>query len=160
MRTRLALGTAGLALIVFGIVRIFENSDRTNPRGLARWLIGAVIIHDGILVPATMLLGFVITHVVKPRMRRYVQGALIASGLITIVAIPLIDRRGSQPAVKALEQQNYGLHLGILIALVFGAALIAYVGQVLLDRRAAEKLRNVRPAAVHDSDTSSPASPA
>jgi hypothetical protein len=153
MRTRLALGAAGLALITFGIVRIFENSDRTNPRGLARWLIGAVILHDGILVPATMVLGFVITHVFRPRARRYVQGALIASGLITIIAIPLIDRRGSQPAVKALEQQNYGLHLGILVALVCGAALLAYVAQVVLDRRDTANLTNVRPPDVHVSES-------
>jgi hypothetical protein len=153
MRTRLALGSAGVALILFGVFRIFQNSDRTNPKGLARWLIAAVVIHDGILVPSTMLIGFVLTHVFKARIRRYVQGALVASGLVTIIAIPLIDRRGSQPAVKALEQQNYGLHLEILLALVFLVAALAYLTQVLLDRRSAVNVRNVRPCADQDSET-------
>ncbi|MCW2496185.1 hypothetical protein [Jatrophihabitans sp.] len=153
MRTRLALGTVGVTLLLFGVFRIFQNSDRTNPRGLARWLIAAVVIHDGILVPTTMAVGFVLTHLFRPRMRRYVQGALVASGLIAIIAVPLIDRRGSQPAVKALEQQNYGLHLGILVVLVFGVAGLAYTAQVVLDRRQAVNATNVRPPAAHDSDT-------
>jgi hypothetical protein len=152
MRTRLALGGAGAALILFGAYRILQNSDRTDPSGLAKWLIAAVILHDGILVPTTMVIGFVLTNVFKPRMRRYVQGALVASGLITIIAIPLIDRRGSQPAVKALEQQNYGLHLAVLVALVFGMAALGYVAQVVLYRRGVVKATNVRPPAIHDSD--------
>lgn len=151
MRTRLALGSAGAALILFGVFRILQNSDYTNPRGLARWLIGAVVIHDGIIVPSTMVIGFVLTHVFRPRMRRYVQGALVASALITVVAIPLIDRRGSQPAVKALEQQNYGLHLAILVALVFAGATLAYLAQVLRERRG-PKTMNVRPPAVQESE--------
>jgi hypothetical protein len=153
MRTRLALGSAGAALMLFGVFRILQNSNQTDPRGLARWLIGAVIIHDGILVPSTMLIGFILTHVFKPRMRRYVQGALVTSGLITIIAIPLIDRRGSQPAVKALEQQNYGLHLEILVALVFGLTALAYLTQVLLDRRYTANAEKVRPPAVHEAES-------
>ena len=153
MRTRLALGAAGSALIVFGVFRILQNSDYTNPRELVRWLIAAVVIHDGILVPSTMLIGFVLTHVFRPRVRRYVQGGLVASALITVIAIPLIDRRGSQPAVKALEQQNYGLHLGILIALVFGVAAMGYLIQVLRERRNALKVTNVRPPPVQQSES-------
>lgn len=160
MRTRLALGAAGLALLGYGIFRILDNTNKTIPRQLVRWLIGAVILNDGILVPATMAVGFVLTHTFRPRLRRYIQGALVASGLITIVAIPLIDRRGSQPAVKALEQQNYGLHLGILVALVFGVAGFAYVVRVLRDRAYAAKQTNVRPSAHQESEARNPASPA
>jgi hypothetical protein len=152
MRTRLLLGSAGAALMLFGVFRILQNSGYTNPKGLARWLIGAVVIHDGIIVPSTMLVGFVLTHLFRPRIRRYIQGALVASALITVIAIPLIDRRGSQPAVKALEQQNYGLHLGILVALVFAVAAIAYLAQVLREHHNGLKVTNVRSSAVHDSD--------
>jgi len=153
MRFRLALGAAGVALALFGVLRIFQNEDRTNPRGLARWLIGAVILHDGVLVPTTMLVGLVLTHLLRPRLLRFVQGALVVSGLITIIAIPLIDRRGSQPVVKALEQQNYGLHLAVLVGLVVGVTAIAYGGQVVRDRRRAVRLMNVLPAPVQDSET-------
>ncbi len=160
MRTRLALGSAGAALILFGVFRILQHSDRTDPRGLARWLIAAVVIHDGILVPSTMLVGFILTRLFRPRLRRYLQGALVTSALITIVAIPLIDRRGSQPAVKALEQQNYGLHLAILIALVFGVVALAYLAQVLRERGGATNVRKVRPPAVQESDGAKPAASA
>ena len=152
MRTRLALGSLGAALIVFGAFRILQNSDRTNPMGLARWLIGAVVIHDGIVVPSTMVIGFAITHLFRPRLRRYVQGALVAAALVTVIAIPLIDRRGSQPAVKALERQNYGLHLGILVAILFAVAGVAYLTQVLRDRRDGVRVTKDRFPAVHDSE--------
>jgi len=160
MRLRLSIGAIGLVFLSYGAWRILGNSDRTNPRGLARWLIGAVIIHDGILVPATMVVGFLLTHLVSSRARRYVQGALITSGLVAVIAIPLIDRRGSQPAVKGLELQNYGLHLAVLIALIVGVTAAAYVVRVVLDRRSTDSETNVRSPSLHESSQDKPAAQA
>lgn len=158
---RLMIGAPGVALAGYGVFRVLDDSSHTNPRHLARWLIGAVLLNDGLLVPTTMILGFVITKVFPPRIRRYVQGALVTSAMITVIAIPLIYRRGSQPAVKALEQQNYALHLTILIALVVAVATLAYVVKVRRDHRGLASNTSKRlPDAIHDSEAANPAAEA
>jgi hypothetical protein len=135
MRSRIVLGAAGVLLILFGAFRILTNSGQTDPIGLAEWLVGAVVLHDGILVPLTMAVGALLTRFVPPRARRYLQGGLIAAALVTAIAIPLIYRRGSQPKAKSLELQNYGLHLAVLVGLIAAVVAVAYATRVLRDRQ-------------------------
>jgi hypothetical protein len=40
------------------------------------------------------------------------------SALITVIALPMILLRGSQPAVKALLLRNYGANLSLLIGII------------------------------------------
>jgi hypothetical protein len=135
MRLRIALGAAGVLLILFGVFRILTNAGQTDPVGMAEWLAAAVVLHDGILVPLTMAVGALLTRFVPPRARRYLQGGLIAAALVTAISIPLIYRRGSQPRGKSLELQNYGLHLAVLVGLIAAVVVVAYATRVLRDRR-------------------------
>lgn len=159
MRFRLLLGTAGLALLGFGVFRILDDQSRTDPRGLVRWLVGYVLLHDGVIVPVTMLVGVALTKFVPPRARRYLQGALVAAALVTLVSIPIIYKRGSQPAAKSLENQDYGLHLAWLLVLIGSVTLVAYLVRVVRDGRAAGRNeRKLRPRQDQDSSTRRPAS--
>jgi hypothetical protein len=56
--------------------------------------------------------------------------------LITVVAIPMIFLRGSQPAAKALLLRNYGSNLILIIAVITVISLILYAVRVARDRRA------------------------
>ncbi len=58
----------------------------------------------------------------------------MAAGLITVVAVPMIVLRGSQPPAKALLLQNYGLNLTILLGLVAVVTLALYAVRVARDR--------------------------
>jgi hypothetical protein len=136
MRIRMMLGTLGTLTILYGAWRIIGTARLTRPTTLAEWLIGAVIAHDAVIAPATMVVGLALNKVVAPRARRYVVGALIASALVTAVAVPLIYRRGTQPRSTTLEAQDYGLHLAVLVGLIAAAAAAAYFVRVLRDRRA------------------------
>jgi hypothetical protein len=97
---------------------------------LAAWLIAAVVIHDGLLSPAVLTVGWFLARRVPPRARRYLQGLLIVGGLLTVIAIPLMLRRDSQPASKAMLQQNYGGNLRILLALAAALSLLLYAIRV------------------------------
>ena len=66
--------------------------------------------------------------------RRFVQIALVVSGLVTVIALPMIYLRGSQPAVKALLLQNYGANLALIIAAVALVTLVLYAIRVARDR--------------------------
>jgi hypothetical protein len=132
---RLAFGTSGLGLLGFGLYRLATEVPIADLAVLVGWLIGAVLIHDGVLSPIVLAVGRALAHL-PPRGRRYVQWALITSAVVTVIAVPLIYRRGSQPASKALLQKNYAAHLALLVAMIAGVSLLAYAVQVARDYRA------------------------
>ena len=94
---RIALGVAGGLLLAFGVFRLVTTLDHPDLLALAVWLAVAIVLHDGVIAPATVGAGVLLTRV-PPRVRRYVQGALIVGALITVIALPLINRRGTQPS--------------------------------------------------------------
>lgn len=133
MRPRLALGAAGGLLALFGVFRLVTEVPLSALAVLALWLAGAILIHDGILSPAVLAVGLALRRV-PARARRYLQAGLIVGGLITVVAIPLIYRRGSQPAAKTILDQNYGGNLTLLLGIIAALTLLGYAVRVARDR--------------------------
>lgn len=130
MRTyRVALGLSGGLLLAFGGFRLVTELDGADMLVLAIWLVAAVAIHDGVIAPLTVGTGVVLTRV-PPRGRRYLQGALVVAALITVIALPLIDRQGTQPASKAILLRDYGNNLALLLGLTAAVALTLYALRV------------------------------
>jgi hypothetical protein len=99
---RLILGAAGILVVVYGLVQLVVNVPASSLILVVAWLIGAVIIHDGILSPAVVGIGSIMRRLVPDRGRRYLQAALIMGAIVTLIAIPMIYRQGTQPPSKAL----------------------------------------------------------
>ena len=133
---RIAFAVSGILLGLFGVFRLVTEVPIGNLLVLAGWMIGAVVIHDGLLSPAVVAVGWFIGHTVPARGRRYVQGGLIAGSLITAAAIPLILRAGQEPASKAILRQNFGGNLTILLGVVAAVSLLLYAVRVARDPRA------------------------
>ena len=137
MRVRVLLAVCGVALGGYGAFRILTQVHGHALFVLGLWLVCAVLIHDGLLSPAVVTVGYLVGRFVPPRARRYVQAALIMGGLVTIVAIPLIHREGTQPPQKALLRQNYGGNLTLLLAMIAAVSLAMYAVHVARDRHRA-----------------------
>jgi uncharacterized membrane protein len=73
---------------------------------------------------------------VPDRGRRFLQLALIMIGLVTVIAIPMIFLRGSQPPAKALLLRNYGANLTMIIGIIAVITLILYAIRAARDRAA------------------------
>ena len=140
-RWRVLLAVAGILLIGLGAVRILVGVPIGEVAVLILWLIGAVVLHDGIIAPVTIGVGALLGRWVPDRARHYLQAFLVAAGLVTVIAIPLISRRNTQPASKAILQQNYVANLTILLGLIAAASLLCYALAVARDSR-----RNAVPA--------------
>jgi len=128
------LAGAGIGLALFGLFRLGTQIPLSSLVVLGIWLVAALIIHDGVLSPAVVTLGWLLRRFVPDRGRRYLQAALITSGLITVIALPMIYLRGSQPAVKALLLRNYGANLTLIIGAIALASLFLYAVRVARDR--------------------------
>lgn len=137
-RWRIALGAGGVALALFGVFRLLTQVPFTSDLLLVVWMAAAVLIHDGVLTPLVLGIGVLLQRA-PPRARRWLQGALIVGGLVMTIAVPLIARRGSQPAAKAILRRDYTGNLIIILCVVGAISLALYAVQVARDTEHARR---------------------
>lgn len=131
---RRVFAAAGLALLAYGVARLFLVVALGDLFLLLVWMVGAVVIHDGVLTPLVLGVGAALRRWVPDRGRRYLQLFLVAGAMITAVALPMIYLEGSQPPEKAILLQDYGLNLTIALGLVAAVTLVLYALRVAKDR--------------------------
>ena len=131
---RIGLTIAGVLIGVYGAGRLLTEIPTHSLVLLAAWLIGAIIIHDGIVSPVVVTVGWLLHRFVPARGRGYLQAGLIMGGLVTIIAIPMIHLRNSQPAVKAILRQNFAGNLTLLLGIIGAGTLVAYAIRVARDQ--------------------------
>jgi hypothetical protein len=142
-RTRIALILFGLALMgLGGYVAWIWLSHKQYTR-VIEWLIGALIVHDGIIAPAVFvvtLIGRRLGERVPAVVIALVEGALVIAGIFTLLFLPEALKKLIGTASSSILPQNYALHLGLFyaaLALLTGAAVVFYV-RVFVSR---QKLR-------------------
>lgn len=128
-RQRLAIGAVGVLLGLYGALRLVTQNSLRDLFFIAVWLVAAVAIHDGVLSPVVLAAGRLL-KAVPPRARRWLQLALVVAGLVTVIAIPLLYREGSQPAIKALMVNDYSARLTVLLVVIAVAGLAGYAVEV------------------------------
>jgi hypothetical protein len=133
---RIVLAIAGIALGAFGVFRLVTEIPPHSLLILVVWLVAALIIHDALLAPSVVGVGWLLRRFVPDRGRRYLQLALIMIAFVMVIAVPMILLRGSQPAVKALLLRDYGANLILIIGVTAMISLILYVLRVARDRSA------------------------
>jgi hypothetical protein len=133
---RIALAAVGIVLVLYGAGRILFSVPPPLLAVLGAWMVGALLIQHGVVSPLVVVAGAALRRAVPDRGRRFLQAGLIAAAMVTVVAIPLILRQGTQPPAKALLLQNYAANLTLLLGLIAGVTLVAYAVRVARDRRA------------------------
>ena len=54
--------------------------------------------------------------------------------MFTVIAIPLIRRRDTQPAIKAILLRDYAGNLALLLGLTVAVGVVLYLARVFRDR--------------------------
>jgi hypothetical protein len=142
---RIILATVGGLALLYGIANLLIQIPNQSLMLVAIWLVAVLIIHDLILAPAVVGVGWLLRRFVPDRARRFLQVGLIISAIVTLLAVPMIYRRGSQPPQKTLLIQNYGANFALLLGIIAGVTLAAYAVRVARDR-----FRPASPAAPTD----------
>ena len=132
---RIGLAVVGIVLVLYGAGRILSSVPPPLLVLLGVWLVGALLIQHGVVSPLVVAVGVALRRLVPDRGRRFLQIGLIVAATVTVVAVPLIIRQGTQPPAKALLLQNYGANLTLLLGLIAGVTLVAYAVRVARDRR-------------------------
>lgn len=133
-RWRLVLGILGVLVILYGVVNLGMHIPIQTLAWVAVWLVAAVLIHQGLVSPIVIGVSSLLRRLIPDRGRRYLQAALIMAVPVTVIAIPMIYRQGSQPPSKALLLQNFTANLGLLLGIIAALCLVGYAMRVARDR--------------------------
>ena len=68
---RLTFAVTGILVGLYGAISLVTNVELGALVLLALWLVGAVVIHDGLVSPLVIGIGWLIHRAVPPRARRY-----------------------------------------------------------------------------------------
>ena len=127
---RLVLGILGVLVVLYGIVNLLVHIPIQTLAWVAVWVVAAVIIHHGVVSPVVIAVSSLLRRLIPDRGRRYLQTALIAAVPVTVIAIPLIYRQGTQLPAKALLLQNFTANLGLLLGIIGAVCLVGYAIRV------------------------------
>jgi hypothetical protein len=142
---RVLLGALGVLAIGYGALRILTDAKDTKPIALAKWLIGSLLVHDLLIAPVVIGIGWLLARFVPARARTFVQAGLVTGGLVGALGVLLIWRQGKTSARSlALLQQNYTANLLLLLAFIAAVTAGCYLISASLTNR-----RNARPPADH-----------
>lgn len=113
----------GLPILAFGIRGVLIDADRTHPAELARWIIGAAVLHDVVLVPVVLAVGVALRRVVPARAWPSVRWVLTTAAVLAAIAWPSLRGYGRASSNPSLLPRDYALGLVESIVAVALAAL-------------------------------------
>lgn len=141
-RWRLALGAVGIGLLVIGGLTVIAEIPPTRYAGIALWLVGALVIHDGI--GAMAVLGFSIGMRTAGRRLPFtvvliVQAAVAVGAVITVLVVPAIVKRALGTANPSILPTDYVRSLLVFhagLAIVTALLIVGVLSRAALRRRA------------------------
>jgi len=118
-RGLIAIGALTIAYALVGAL-----ADPDLKAGWLVFLIGVLVAHDAVLLPAAIAVGALLGRVIPPRLRPFAQAALLATLAVTIVAFPLVLGRGRIPDNPSALPLHYGRGLLEAYALIWTTAAL------------------------------------
>ena len=115
---RLVLAVFGLAFLAIGAYALATTLSPGQIPSLAGWLIGVLVVHDAIIVPLTIVVGFALSKTVSARVRPVVQGGLIVAAILSLISIPVVLAYGRYPENPSLLPLDYGRNIVIILITV------------------------------------------
>jgi hypothetical protein len=123
-------GLLVLAGIGFGLWGLWLMRDFTRPQltSEAFWFAGGVVLHDAILAPIVVVIGFVASRALPGHFRSATATAFLIWGTLTIAFLPTLSGKGGKAGNDTILGKPYVLTWLIMTVVLFGVA--AVVAQV------------------------------
>jgi Na+-transporting NADH:ubiquinone oxidoreductase subunit NqrB len=119
---------AGGAIFAFGLYGLLHNATQTMPADLLKWIAGALILHDAIVAPATLVAGMLLTRLLPATIRAGMRATLAVCAVVVMMSVPVLKAVGRRPDNPSLLPHDYPRNLAIVIALILaGGTLLTLV---------------------------------
>jgi hypothetical protein len=133
MRTRLLLGSIGVALALYGAL-LFVGHDLSRVVDAVLWLAGGVVVHDALVAPATIAVTVLGTRVLPQRVWAVVTAGLVVLLTVTVSAIPVLGSWGARADNPTLLDREYAAGWLVFAAVVLVVSLLAVPWRRLVAR--------------------------
>ncbi|MEJ7584507.1 MAG: hypothetical protein WKF43_10585 [Acidimicrobiales bacterium] len=123
----------GWALIAVGVTSARGERLAHFP-DLVRFLLGFAIIHDAVLLPASVVLGWLTLRCVPTSVRAPVRVGLAVTWALALLSYPAVRRFGERPDNPSLLPTNVGQGLLVVLTVVWVAVIGEVVRRVVVAR--------------------------
>jgi hypothetical protein len=123
-RLRFVIGALGVLAIGFGAVLAVTGLGLRSVR-LAIWLGAPVAIHDGIVVPLALALGWAGRRLLPRPAWGPAAAGLVVTGTLLALAAVVLPRPSPDPALPSLLDRNYPAGLAVALGLVWSITAVA-----------------------------------
>ncbi|HEX6423190.1 MAG TPA: hypothetical protein VFZ79_06900 [Acidimicrobiales bacterium] len=110
---------AGLPVVAFGVRGMLVDAARTHPGELARWIVGAALVNDLVVVPVILAAAWLGRRLVGRDLWPVVRAGLVTTGALALVGWPFVRGYGADPGNPSLLPRSYGAGLAAAIAAVW-----------------------------------------
>lgn len=131
---RMALSLAGTAFLAVGLWSAVTQLGSGPLLGLALWLAGAVVVHDGILAPLTALADGALDRGgrgLEPGSLSIVRAGSVIGAVLSLVALPALHARSLGTDNPTILTADYAARLAwvwfvIVLAVLAGVTVVQY----------------------------------
>lgn len=122
---RWMFAAAGVAALAWGGWLAWEFADARDSFQAAFWFVGGPVVHDGLVAPAVGIGGLVLARVVPAAWRVPVAVGVVLSGVLALLAVPVLWRPFGVSTNPGLHDANYGLGLSVALGVVWLGVLMS-----------------------------------
>ena len=126
---------AGLALSAYGLVGLLGEKQIGDLMSWLTYFAGGLLLHDLLWAPLVALGSFVLVRIVPARVRPVLQGALIVTATVLLVAFPVLNGGGRLPDNPSILPLDYSRNIVIVLVAVWAVAGVLIVRAALVPRR-------------------------
>ncbi|WP_037317582.1 hypothetical protein [Amycolatopsis orientalis] len=124
---RLLLFLPGLGALAWGAVLFAEYAFplRADVFGTLGWLAGGPLVHDLLIAPLVGVVGLALSGVLPDRWKTPVKTGAVLTGVLTLLAVPLLWRPFGGATNPGLHDSDTGTGLLVTLGVVWLGVLVA-----------------------------------
>lgn len=123
----------GLAAALYGVYGLLTAGSRVPLGSWLTWFVGSALLHDLVIAPIWIGLGWVAARVLPPAARPAIVVGAAVAGVLALIALPFVLGVGEDPANPSFLPRAYGRNLLLVDA---GVLLVAVLWAARATRRA------------------------
>ena len=125
----------GWVLMVVAVLGAFGDEALRGSASWARWLVGAAVVHDALLLPLVLGAGWLISRWVPVPFRVPVRAALVIGAIVSLAVWPIAQRWGARDDNPSILPLPVARNLVIMWVVLFVVALGVGTSSWLRQRR-------------------------
>jgi hypothetical protein len=106
-----------------------------RPAMWVRWWVTAAVLHDVVVAPVAVAVGWLVVHVAPRLAKAPLQAGLILSAVVVAVSLPALRGYGRIPSNPTYLPRHYGTGLALALAVVWAGCAAWTVGRAVRGTR-------------------------